>query len=343
MRESTLYVGIDISKLSLDVAITGDGKNFLDSFKVPNDDSGFKKIVRIILKHQQKTNTEKVHICLESSGIYTEKLFNFLQEETDFIVSRINPSKSNAFAKSLLLRTKTDKVDAKLLAIFCSCTKPDATLPQKSEMKKFKSLARFLHGLVQKKAELKTQLESVSSEDFTVVLHDLIKFYEKKILYIEKKIKAHVGVYSELKRQIELLQSIPGIGETSSAIILSELLDENPKDGCRYSKKVQSAHAGLAPSEKQSGTSIKGKPHLCKIGNAHLRKSLYWPAIVATKYNPFIKKFYERLLQKGKPKMVAIVACMRKLLMIAIGVLNNNAPFDPTWVSKSPFRRTATS
>ncbi len=205
-------------------------------------------------------------------------------------------------------------------------------------MKQFKSLTRFLHYLVQKKAEAQAHLECTSNKEFIGPLHTLISAYEKQILHIKNKIKSYIQTHSELKRKVELLQSIPGIGETCSTIILSELLEEDHQESPPYSKKIQTAHAGLAPSERQSGTSLKGKPHLCKIGNSHLRKSLYWPAIVATKYNPFIKSFYERLLQKGKPKMVAIVACMRKLLMIAIGVLNNNKPFDPTWVSKSPFR-----
>ncbi|MCG6537123.1 MAG: transposase, partial [Syntrophales bacterium LBB04] len=135
------------------------------------------------------------------------------------------------------------------------------------------------------------------------------------------------------KDKVELLKTIPGIGETTARILLCELHVENNDE--KITAKVQIAHAGLAPAQKQSGQSVRGKSMICRTGNARLRRCLYFPAIVASKFNPVITEFYQRLLARGKHKKVAIVAAMRKLLSIAIGVLNNKVAFDPEWVVKT--------
>jgi len=103
------------------------------------------------------------------------------------------------------------------------------------------------------------------------------------------------------------------------------------EDGKSLNVKAQVAHAGLAPKERKSGSSINGKTRICKTGNASLRSALYMPAMSATKHNPALREFYQRLISKGKLKMVALVAVMRKLLVYAIGILRNNTPYNPDW------------
>jgi len=130
---------------------------------------------------------------------------------------------------------------------------------------------------------------------------------------------------------VELLKTIPGIGDKTAYEILSEIHIE---DGENLNVKAQVAHAGLAPRERLSGSSVRGKSKICKKGNSNLRGALYMPAMCCIQHNPILFGFYHRLLSKGKLEMVALVAVMRKLLTICIGVLRNNQPFQVDWVQK---------
>ncbi|EKE02256.1 MAG: pilin gene inverting protein [uncultured bacterium] len=156
-----------------------------------------------------------------------------------------------------------------------------------------------------------------------------INFYSQSISQIELKIKEHLKNYSKLNHQVKLLKSIKGIADRTAWQILSEL-----HFGNTICAKAQVAHSGLAPRQFQSGSSVNGKPRICKTGNRNLRKALYMPAMCALRHNRQLSEFYHRLLSKGKLKMVALVAVMRKLLVLAIGILNNDKPFDENWVVK---------
>lgn len=125
----------------------------------------------------------------------------------------------------------------------------------------------------------------------------------------------------------ELLESIPGVGAVTAQAILAEL-----PEPARFSSAQQAAaYAGLVPREYGSGTSVKKRTRLSKAGNARLRKALDLPTLTAIRFNPLLKAFFERLVAAGKSKRAAVGACMRKLLMIAYGILNSRSPFDPQW------------
>jgi len=128
----------------------------------------------------------------------------------------------------------------------------------------------------------------------------------------------------------DLLESIPGVGRQTAATVLAELppVDRLP------SAESAAAYAGLAPREFRSGASVRRRTRLSKAGNARLRKALFLPAQTAVRFNPLLKEFFARLVGAGKPKMQAVGACMRKLVMLCYGVLKNRAPFDPAWASK---------
>ena len=128
----------------------------------------------------------------------------------------------------------------------------------------------------------------------------------------------------------ELLVSISGVGSQTASTVLAELprLDRVP------SAQVAAAYAGLSPREFRSGSSVRGRTRLSKSGNARLRKALYLPTLTAIRFNPVLKGFFDRLVAAGKPKMQAVGACMRKLVMICYGVLKNRQPFDPQWSSR---------
>lgn len=322
----TLYVGIDVSKAKVDAAMTQDGVKIITNACFENHLQGFKKLFNWIKRHSK--GFSKIHFCLESTGIYHEELAEFLQEQKYTIVSVVNPFQAKSFSGSRLLRTKNDKVDAEMLAFYCFVSKPQETVRTPEEIKKLRRLVRFLNTQISARAKEKTRLQSIKDDDVAHVLKGTILLLSQSIAQVEKLIKEHVEKYPKLKHQVALLKTAPCIGDKTAYEILAEIHIE---DGKTINVKAQVAHAGLAPREFLSGSSVKGKPRICRTGNANLRKALYMPAMCAIQNNPVLKEFYSRLVNKGKHKMVALIAVMRKLLVIAIGVLRNNAPFDPNW------------
>lgn len=332
MQTKTLFVGIDVSKLTLDIAITLDGKTIEANLNTPNNHVGFKAIMTWIKRHTTLHECNEIHCCIEATGIYSDAIVDYLQEQGGIKVSLINPLQAKSYGRTVLLRTKTDKVDAGLLAKYVATVKPEVTLPIPLEIKELRSLIRHLEYLITRRAQEKSHLESTNDKVVINSVKDILKHYDKQIKKLERLIKDYIDKRPDLKNKVELLKTIPGIGETTARILLCELHTESNDE--KITAKVQIAHAGLAPAQKQSGQSVRGKTKICKTGNARLRRCLYFPALVASKFNPIIIAFYQRLVERGKPKKVVIVAVMRKLLSIAIGVLNNRAAFDPEWTLK---------
>jgi transposase len=143
--------------------------------------------------------------------------------------------------------------------------------------------------------------------------------------------RPHINNHPGLKRQSKLLDSIPGIAETTAALLLSVITDITQYKSARQ----VAAYAGLVPRERQSGSRVRGQTRLSKIGNARLRRALYFPAITALRCNPFFQAWAEGLLKRGKSKMSVICAVMRKLVHLAYGVLKNGQPFDPEWAKSA--------
>jgi transposase len=154
-----------------------------------------------------------------------------------------------------------------------------------------------------------------------------LSYLNQEIKRTEELIRTHINNHPTLKRQSELLDSIPGVAETTAAHLLSEITDIKQY---RSARQV-AAYAGLVPRERQSGSSIRGRTRLSKIGNARLRRALYFPAITAIRCSPFFQRWADGLLKRGKSKMSVICAVMRKLVHLAYGVLKTGKPLDPEW------------
>jgi transposase len=326
-----LYAGIDVSKNKLDVAIASERDKLLANATFENclsDINGFKQMKKWIKKRSKQF--ENVHFCIESTNNYHEEIAEFLQEE-GFIVSVINPFQSKSFACSKLSRTKNDRVDAAILANYCLIYQPEETVKSPEEIKTLKNYRRNLSKLIATRAEFKTKLQNCKNSNVAHVLDGTIVSLSGSIAQMENLLKEHIEKNPELKEKMALLKTVPGIGDKTAYAILSEIHTE---DGKNLNVKAQVAHAGLAPREYQSGSSINGKTRICKTGNAELRKALYLPAMCCIVNNPVLCVFYNRLLDRGKPKMVALVAVMRKLLAICIGVLRNNQPFQVDWAKR---------
>jgi transposase len=315
-------LGIDIAKLKFNVClINSNGK--LKHKVFPNTGAGFAQLQAWL----SRQGVEHVHACLEATGTYSEPLALFLHAAGQR-VSVINPAAIKAFAQSRLSRTKTDKVDAELIARFCQAQAPPAWTPPRLEVRELQALVRRLDALIEMRVAEENRLSSgLSVEAVRHSVEEHLAYLNEQIKRTEALIRAHIDDHPTLKQQRELLDSIPGIGETTAAVLLAELTD--PKQ-YRSARQV-AAYAGLVPRERQSGSSLKGRAQLSKIGNARLRKALYFPAITALRCSPFFKAWAEGLQERGKCKMTIICAVMRKLIHLAYGVLKTGKPFDPEW------------
>jgi transposase len=324
MTEPTL--GIDIAKLKFNVClIRTSGK--LKHKVFPNTASGFEQLLAWL----SKQNVEGGHACLEATGAYSEPLALYLHE-AGYVVSLINPAAIKAFAGSRLSRTKTDRVDAELIARFCLAQEPPQWTPLAMEVRELQALVRRLESLIEMRVMEENRLSSGGVVD-TVrrSLEEHLAYLSQEIKRTEELIRKHINSHPGLKQQTQLLDSIPGIAETTAALLLSEITDIKQY---RSARQV-AAYAGLVPRERQSGSSVRGRTRLSKIGNARLRRALYFPAITALRCSPFFQSWAKGLQARGKSKMSVICAVMRKLLHVAYGVLKSEKPFDPEWAKSA--------
>jgi transposase len=272
-----------------------------------------------------KQGVQKVHACLEATGSYGDDLAVYLHE-AGHIVSIVNPARIKGFAQSELIRTKTDKVDAALIARFCLTMKPDAWTPPPPDIRSLRALVRRVDSLIDMRSQEKNRI-STAHESVIFLIKEHIAYLDREIEKIRRQIADLIGRNPHLKERAELLNSIPSLGKATIPRLLAELDELEKFDHVR--KMV--AFIGLAPKETLSGSSIKGKSRLCKIGNARLRKALYMPALVSIQCNPVMISFYNRLKDKGKNGKVIVCAIMRKLVHVIFGVLKSGKKYDPNF------------
>lgn len=315
-------LGIDIAKMKFNVClINQNGK--LRHKVLPNTATGFEQLNTWL----QAQGVRGVHACLEATGTYGEALALFLHE-AGLRVSVVNPAATKAFAASRLSRTKTARVDAELIARFCQAQEPPAWTPLPQEVRDLQALVRRLESLQEMRVMEENRLSSgVTVDSVRASVEELLKHLNTEIERTEKLTREHIDRHPTLKRQSQLLDSIPGIAQSTAASLLSEMTDITQY---RSARQV-AAYAGLVPRERQSGSSVRGRTRLSKIGNARLRRALYFPAITALRCSPFFQAWAEGLRQRGKSKMSVICAVMRKLIHLAYGVLKSGKPFDPQW------------
>jgi transposase len=316
---TTSPLGIDISKLKFDACLARDGGK--PRHKVfPNTPAGFSQLSAWLSKHR----VERAHACLEATGAYGEPLADYLHG-AGHTVSVVNPAVIKAYARSRLSRVKTDKADATLIAQFCAERRPPAWSPLPPEVRELQALARRLDSLVEMRQMEANRLEVAATDAVKESLAGHLAYLHEEVTRTEGLIRSHIDSHPGLRGQRDLLLSIPGIGETTAAKLLAEIMDVKLYESARQ----LAAFAGLAPRLHESGSSVRKRARLSKAGAPRLRKALYFPAISAIRYNPYVKELSERLRARGKCMMQIIGAAMRKLLHLAYGVLKSGRPFDP--------------
>jgi transposase len=264
-----------------------------------------------------------VHYCLEATGVYGQALARHLAEAGE-LVSVVNPQRVKSYGMSQGALNKTDKADAKVIAEYCRASRPEAWVPAGPEVKALTAMMRRLEDLEEQRQRERARLSEPGLE--AVVRRSLRRMLEvttAEIKRLKKEVAAHIDQHPGLKADKELLKSIPGIGDLTAHWILAEL----PEVSGFAAAQSAAAYVGLNPQEHRSGTSVRRRARMSKAGNRHLRRALYMPAIVAKRVNPLVRALYDRLVAKGRPRMVAIGAAMRKLLMIAFGVLRSRTAF----------------
>lgn len=319
----TTWIGMDVSKDTIEVCLLREsGKMHFKQFS--NEESGHLKLLRWA-QHLAPDTT--IHFCLEATGSYSNSLALFLAE-AEQAVSVMNPARIHFFARSQGQGNKTDKADARIIALFCRQEQPELWRAAAPEVRELVALVRRYHAVQDLLVQEKNRLQAPAQPK--AVLSSLkitVRFLEKEVERLKKQIRQHFNNHDGLKHDAKLLQTIPGIGELTAWDILAELPDVGQFD----SAQAVAAYAGLAPREHRSGSSVFKKTRLSKQGNARLRKALYFPAVNALTWNPVVKAHYDRLRAAGKIRMVALAAAMRKMLMICYGVLKHQQPFQTDW------------
>ena len=312
-------LGIDIAKAKFVAALLrSDGK--VRHKSCANTPSGFAELAAWL----QRQQVIRVHATLEATGTYGEAVATWLHD-AGHVVSVVNPSVIHAYGRTQLSRSKTDRIDAELIARFTASHQPAPWTPPALEIRQLQALVRRLDALQgMRTQELNRLAAGVTVADVRASIEAVVANLDAQIAHVHQLIRDHLDRHPGLRAQRELLTTIPGIGETTAAVLIAELFDK------RYASARQAAaFAGLVPRLVESGT-LRGRSRLSKIGPGRVRKALYLPAVTALRWNPTIRAVRARLHAAGKPPMVIIGAALRKLIHLAYGVLKSGRAYQPT-------------
>ena len=315
------YIGIDVSKDSFVAAYPTKSGYTTKTFK--NITNGVRQFINSL--------PEDCHCVMEATGNYSMLLLYLLQK-ANITVSMENPQKIKHFARAMLSTTKTDEIDAKLIAMYGEKMDPKPyRIPSESILllKQKRTVLRQLKKQFAMWTNLQESMEPLPKKDpaSKVAIEQTIKFLRKQISKLEDEI-THLS-NKEFKRQMELLTSIRGIGENiASALIIAT-------GGFTYfsTAKQISRFLGLCPTYQQSGTSVNVKGHINRNGDTYLRSQLYIAALASIRFNAACKETYDRLKAKGKSGKVAVVAVANKLIRQAYAIVTNNQPYIDGYVS----------
>ncbi len=291
------YIGIDVSKTMLDIYLPQ--TNTLT--RLPNTDKGVDKLNALLAN-------QKTHVIIEATGGLKKNAHRHLNRQ-GHRVSIVNPRSVRRLAQGLGLLAKTDRLDAKLLSRYGAIVNPAETIPRTPEEQTLWELVSRRRQLVDMAVQEKNRRSSAAGE-LQESITQVLNFLQDQLKGTDLKLQGLIASNEELCKKRDILLSIPGIGETTAIQLLIEL----PELGEVSDKKI-AALVGVAPFNCDSGQ-LKGRRTIWG-GRVSVRNSLYMIALVACRHNPAIKSYYQRLCEKGKPKKVALVACMRKILIIA--------------------------
>lgn len=330
-------VGIDISNKTFTACVCTQGADrdlhFSSVGKFNNDKTGFNQFIKWVRKTGR--SLVEVNFLMEATGVYYESLACHL-DKLKLIVNVVLPNTSKHYFSSLNIKTKTDKLDAKVLSQFAIERKHRAWHKPKAIYLELRSLTRYYVQLQENKTSLNNQKHSKESSAYTQTFilklnKKLVDQIDAQIKKVKKEIESLCKKDKMLWTKISKLMSIKGLGLMSVVTVVAETFGfEQVKNA-----KQLASYAGYDVVQRESGTSIKGKTRISKKGNRYIRNILFFPAMVACRYNPNLKKCYLRIIKSKESKMVGQVAIQRKLLLLMYTLWKKDECFDPDYTNKS--------
>ena len=306
---TTTYVGIDVSKATLDVAILPTGEHLI----VSNDEAGIDELLGKLAE------VSDALVVLEASGGFERPVAAALAT-SGVALFVVNPRQARDFAKATGRLAKTDRLDAFVLAHFAQAIRPAPRAIPDAEAREFQEILARRRQIIRMMTAEKNRLGAINSKAVRGRIEAYIKWLEKKLSRTDRDLDETIENSPTFKENEALLRSVPGVGPVLCRTLLAEL----PELGC-LSPRELSALVGVAPLNRDSGI-LRGRRTVWG-GRARVREALYMGALIASRFNPAIREFYERLVEAGKPKKVALVACMRKLLVILNALMRERTPW----------------
>ncbi len=314
MRSILRTVGIDISKDWLDAFAAPEGR----VSRFPNDSAGFRKLIAWIGSGIDR-------IAYEPTGAFHRDFEDTLLK-AGLPLYAINPFQVRSFARSIGRRAKTDAVDARMLAIMASAIEELRPTEARSEgQRELAELQQIRDALVRDRTAITNRSRNLRTPVGKRVTRQRLRQIDRQLKLIDAEIRQRIGEEKEMERRAEILTSIPGISDITAAGLIVHL----PELGM-LTRSGAASLAGLAPVTRESGN-WKGRSFI-QGGRHRVRRLLFMPALVAAHHNPDLKRKYEALLAKGKPRKVALTAVMRKLLVLANALVQQ----DRTWTAQPP-------
>lgn len=322
-KPALLFCGIDVSAKALAVAVQPEQVEGFQERQFANSAAGHKQMIAWLWQRG-----ERVRVSLEATGIYSLDLALALDAAEGIELAVLNPKMVNRFAQTLR-RSKTDKADAVALAEYSRRMEFVAWKRPGLNALELRAISRHIATLTQEHARLNNRLHACAGSRTTprCVRDDLkrsLAGLHKRLLRLRREAVALIGKHPELQRKFLHLKAITGIAETSAVQLLGELAGLDPNMTVRQ----WVAHSGLDPAHRTSGTSVRLPSRISRHGNPLLRRALYMPALVAVRFDPYMKAFYSLLLQRHKSKLQALLAVARKLLHAIFGVFKSNTPYN---------------
>jgi transposase len=328
--------GIDVAKDELVVSFGRMGQDTgvdLIAYKTfPNTKKGFKDLLVWVNKIAAKGT--KVRYVMEATGVYHERLAYYLSDQAQE-VTIVLPNKISNYIKTLNIKTITDKTASQAICQFGLERKLDVWEKPKVIFRTLKQLTRERDQLIAERTMIKNQLhaertEAYPNKESIIRMNERIRLITKQEKQIQTAITEIIKSDKELAGKVDNITSIIGVGELTTAIVVAET---NGFELIR-SKKQLIHYAGLNVKEKQSGTSIKGKPKISKKGNRHLRKAMHLPALSAIRHDERFKAVFVRLVSKHGIKMKAVVAVQKKLLELIYTLWKTDTKYDKKYLQK---------
>lgn len=331
--QPTTYVGIDVAAKTLAVVIS----TVPGAQTVPNTAAGWQQLHEALTMHGALPATTR--LIMEATGAYWQGVATALTT-AGWLVSVVAPGRARHYAQARLRRAKTDRVDAAVLAAYGRDLQPAPWTPAPAEIQTLQLLIRQRDDLMALQTETHNRqhaLQQLPAVPDTVLapLAAVLTVLGEQIANLDTAIRQQAQAAATIAADLVRLQTIVGVGLLTAAVVVVET--RPLRDRATPAQVV--AYAGLDPAPHESGTSVRGARRISKTGNARLRQALYMAAVSAVRFNPVFKAFYARLVARGKPKKVALVAAARKLLVLMVTLLQQGRDFDPVWATTHPGRR----